>query len=131
MTLLFFLCLFVFIQIIIVLTRLELPSEVGFFAMNIILIVYIFAAWAFVSILLGFHIYLTFKNTTTNEFCKDSWESISGNPFSKYDWDYVGQASGKIASRYLEERNRNWEILRLRWWLGMRQSLKNRPIRAS
>jgi palmitoyltransferase ZDHHC9/14/18 len=63
---LFLLCLFVFIQVVIVLTRLELPEEVGYLVVNIILIVYIFAAWAFVGILLGFHIYLTLKNITTN-----------------------------------------------------------------
>ena len=60
-----------------------MPGQVGFFVMNIILIIYVFAAMGFVSVLLGFHIFLTIKNTTTNEFCKDSWETISGNPFSK------------------------------------------------
>jgi len=34
--------------------------------MNIILIIYIFAALAFVGVLLGFHIYLSVSNTTTN-----------------------------------------------------------------
>ena len=34
-------------------------------------------------VLLFFHIYLGSNNTTTNEFCKDRWKNISGNPFSK------------------------------------------------
>lgn len=81
---LFLLCLLVFIQVIITLTRLEMPDEVGFMVVGIILCIYIFVALAFVGILLGFHMFLSVRNTTTNEFCKDSWESISGNPFSKY-----------------------------------------------
>ena len=67
------LCTFVMIQIIIVLTIFELPADMGYFVMNIILIVYIFAAWMFVVILMSFHIFLTYQNTTTNEFCKDVW----------------------------------------------------------
>jgi hypothetical protein len=38
---------------------------------------------AFVYVLLFFHIYLGSINTTTNEFCKDKWKILSGNPFSK------------------------------------------------
>jgi hypothetical protein len=81
---LFLLCLFAFISIIIALTSFDLSSQLGFFIINIFLSIYIFLGFAFVTILLGFHTYLSVNNTTTNEFCKDAWETISGNPFSKY-----------------------------------------------
>lgn len=79
-------CLFsllVFIQVIIALTRFQLPEEVGYLVMNILLLVYVFAAMGFTGVLVSFHVFLSVRNTTTNEFCKDSWETISGNPFSK------------------------------------------------
>lgn len=87
---------FVFVQVIIALATIDLGIEVGFFVMNILLVLYIFLAWAFVGALLGFHIFLSAKNTTTNEFCKDSWESISGNPFSKYIKYNLGLGSARI-----------------------------------
>ena len=51
--------------------------------MNVILCLYIFAAMVFVYVLLTFHIMLLAKNITTNEFCKDSYETIANNPFAK------------------------------------------------
>lgn len=80
---LFLFTFLVFIQIIIVLTRLEASSETGYFVMNIILLLYVFAAMGFSGVLVSFHIFLSLRNTTTNEFCKDSWEAIAGNPFTK------------------------------------------------
>jgi len=65
-TTLFFMCFFCFIQIIIVLTRLDLSSQLGFFIMNILLLLYVFLAMAFVGTLLVFHLYLSTHNTTTN-----------------------------------------------------------------
>lgn len=76
-------CLLCFIQIIIVLARLDLGTQLGFFVVNILLLIYVFLAMGFVGTLLVFHLYLSTHNTTTNEFCKDAWVSISGNPFSK------------------------------------------------
>lgn len=63
---LFCFCLLAFIQIIIAFTRLSASEETGFLVMNILLIIYVTAAMAFVGVLLGFHIFLIFKNTTTN-----------------------------------------------------------------
>jgi L-cystine uptake protein TcyP (sodium:dicarboxylate symporter family) len=73
----------VFVQVIVALATIDKGLEVGFFVMNILLVLYIFVVWAFVGLLLGFHLFLSANNTTTNEFCKDSWDKISGNPFSK------------------------------------------------
>ena len=70
---LFLFTFLVFIQIIIVLTRLEASSETGYLVMNIILLLYVFAAMGFSGVLVTFHIFLSLRNTTTNEFCKDSW----------------------------------------------------------
>lgn len=70
---LFLFTFLVFIQIIIVLTRLESSSETGYLVMNIILLLYVFAAMGFSGVLVTFHIFLSLRNTTTNEFCKDSW----------------------------------------------------------
>jgi palmitoyltransferase ZDHHC9/14/18 len=63
---LFLMCLLCFIQIIIVLTRLDLGTQLGFFVMNILLLIYVFLAMAFVGTLLVFHLYLSTHNTTTN-----------------------------------------------------------------
>lgn len=72
------------IQIIIVLTRLDVGTQLAYLVINIILVLYVFVAMAFVLLLLGFHIFLSYRGTTTNEYCKDAWATISGNPFSKY-----------------------------------------------
>lgn len=55
-----------FIQIIIALTRFDLSNELGYFIMNIILLLYVFAAMGFTGVLVVFHIFLTVRNTTTN-----------------------------------------------------------------
>jgi palmitoyltransferase ZDHHC9/14/18 len=116
---LFLLCLFSFAAIIIALTRFDTATELGFFVVNIILIIYVFLGWAFVGVLLGFHIYLTVKNTTTNEFCKDAWESISGNPFSKYMPNNIDRASAKIFSKYSVTTIRYSSTQRQKWWEGV------------
>jgi L-cystine uptake protein TcyP (sodium:dicarboxylate symporter family) len=59
-------CLLVFIQIIVALTRLDTTSQLGFFIVNILLLVYVFLGMGFVGVLLGFHTYLAANNTTTN-----------------------------------------------------------------
>jgi hypothetical protein len=59
-------------------------KETIYFALNILLCVYLFAAFAFVFVLLAFHFYLIVKNITTIEFCNDVWVSASGNPYYKY-----------------------------------------------
>lgn len=62
-------CLFsllVFIQIIIALTRFQLPEEVGYLVMNILLLIYVFAAMGFTGVLVSFHVFLSVRNTTTN-----------------------------------------------------------------
>ena len=80
---LFLMVFLIFIQIIVTLIRLDKSTQVGFLVMNILLIIYDFLAMGFVGTLLVFHIYLSTHNTTTNQFCKDSWLAVSGNPFSK------------------------------------------------
>lgn len=77
-------CFLAFIQIIIVLTRISFEEYIGMKIVNILLLLYVFLAMAFTGVLSGFHTFLSVKNTTTNEFCKDAWVTISGNPFSKY-----------------------------------------------
>ena len=58
-------------------------EDLPVFIVNIVLVLYVFLFMGFTGVLLGFHVFLTTNNTTTNEFCKDSWENIAGNPFSK------------------------------------------------
>jgi|JI9StandDraft_1071089.scaffolds.fasta_scaffold501941_1 hypothetical protein len=58
----------------------EIPGIVVFGAIFTILSL---IGGAFVWVLFFFHINLTSKNMTTNEFCKKSWEGTTGNPFSK------------------------------------------------
>lgn len=63
---LFFMCFLAFIQIIIALTRFDMGSELGFFIINVLLIIYVFLGMTFVGILLFFHTFLSIKNITTN-----------------------------------------------------------------
>jgi heme A synthase len=56
----------VFIQVIIVLTRLDIPAEVGYLVVNIILLLYVLAGMGFTGVLVGFHVFLSFRNITTN-----------------------------------------------------------------
>ncbi len=78
-----FLLLVTQIQVIIVLSSGILLKSIGIFVINICLCVYILAAMVFVYVLLSFHIMLLTKNITTNEFCKESYETIANNPFAK------------------------------------------------
>ena len=55
----------------------------GLVVFGAIYIVLSLVGGSFVWVLFFFHINLTSKNMTTNEFCKKSWEGTSGNPFSK------------------------------------------------
>lgn len=71
------------VQIIAVLAKADIHAESARFAINILLVLLSFLAFAFVVTLLIFHSYLTYKNTTTNEYCKKVWNVASGNPFSK------------------------------------------------
>lgn len=63
---LFLFSFFAFIQIIIALTRFQLPSQVGYLVINILLLLYVFAAMGFTGVLVTFHIFLSVRNTTTN-----------------------------------------------------------------
>lgn len=65
-TCLFLLCLFAFVGIIIALTKFDRETELGFFIINILLIIYVCLGWIFVGVLLSFHIFLSVRNTTTN-----------------------------------------------------------------
>ena len=50
---------------------------------DIFSVVFCFVVLCFVGSLMGFHIYLILNSVTTNEFCKDTWNTLSGNPFRK------------------------------------------------
>ncbi len=71
------------VQIIYVLTKIDPRGETASFVIGIILVIYNFAAFAFVIVLLSFHCYLVSKSVTTAEFCNDVWTEVSGNPFYK------------------------------------------------
>jgi palmitoyltransferase ZDHHC9/14/18 len=55
-----------FIQVIIALNSGLVNENVGYFVMNIILLIYILAATIFVLVLISFHVFLSTKNVTTN-----------------------------------------------------------------
>lgn len=78
------------IQIIFVLANVGPHLELASFIIGIVLIIYNFAAFAFVVVLLSFHCYLINKNVTTAEFCNEVWSEVSGNPFYKYPLDELG-----------------------------------------
>ena len=59
------------------------PHSPKMLGLAIVFLILGLAGGLFVYVLLFFHIYLGAVNTTTNEFCKDKWKIISGNPFSK------------------------------------------------
>ena len=65
---LFIMVFLIFIEIIVVLTRVDknIPFQLGAFIVNILLVIYVFLAMGFVGTLLVFHIYLSTHNTTTN-----------------------------------------------------------------
>ena len=69
------------VQVIYVLSQINSSTEMLYFALNIFLCLYLFAAFTFVFALLTFHFYLIVKNITTIEFCNDVWISASGNPY--------------------------------------------------
>jgi len=55
----------------------------GYLAFNIILALLAALGCIFISTLLFLHLYLIVNNQTTNEFFKDTWDEVSGNPFAK------------------------------------------------
>jgi hypothetical protein len=63
--------------------------------LSVVLAVYAFAGWVFVTVLLVFHLNLIRTNLTTNEFCKDSWVLVAGNPFAKYSPPHLGPPAGR------------------------------------
>ena len=70
-------------QIILVFVNIEIKTEVARLVLNIILVLGVAFGIVFVFALLGFHLFLTLTNTTTNEFCKKTWESVAGNSHRK------------------------------------------------
>ena len=80
---------FAFGQAIYVIT-IALPDSVAILVFNIVLgtfvynlVIYLFLAMAFLYVLLVFHSFLTLNNVTTNEFCKETYKTLSGNPHAK------------------------------------------------
>lgn len=59
------------------------PQTVGLVIFGSIYIVLSIVGGSFVWVLFFFHVNLSGKNMTTNEYCKKSWEGTTGNPFSK------------------------------------------------
>lgn len=53
----------------------------AYFVMAIVILCASVASAGFVFPLLGFHIVFLSKNMTTNEYIKDNWEGLSGNPY--------------------------------------------------
>ena len=76
--------LLVLIQIILKFTEIKPSEEIAAMVINCILSLVVFLGILFVYILLGFHTFLLNKSATTNEFCKDTWQSVAGNPSQKY-----------------------------------------------
>jgi hypothetical protein len=70
-------------QSIYCLTKINISEDASYFGINILLTLLGILGFAFVSVLLAFHLFLMYQNTTTNEFCKKVWEKMSGNPFAK------------------------------------------------
>jgi palmitoyltransferase ZDHHC9/14/18 len=62
----FLFSLLALIQVIIVLTRLDVPAEVAYLVVNLILLLYVLAGMGFTGVLVGFHVFLSFRNITTN-----------------------------------------------------------------
>lgn len=46
--------------------------------------IYIFPAMGFAVFMFVLHLKFAATNVTTNEFCKETWETLEGNPFKKY-----------------------------------------------
>ena len=61
----------------------EVKKQIAAFVINILLTLLVVLSILFVYALLGFHIFLTATNTTTNEFCKNTWDSVAGNSHQK------------------------------------------------
>lgn len=61
---------FALAQIVISFANIDVKKQTVRFIFNIILILAVLPAIAFVYILFGFHTYLTQGNMTTNEYCK-------------------------------------------------------------
>lgn len=84
------LLLLVWIQNFIIIAKRGEVSTAAF-ALNIVLCkvymyglgILVFACMCFVYVLIFFHIYFSINNVTTYEYCKQAWDSLSGNPFSK------------------------------------------------
>lgn len=84
------------IQVSLFLRNSSLDASFGLYLTNIIELVYLIGALCFVGIILFFHCYLSSKNVTTNEYCKNIWKTFSGNPFEKYVFMYAGVAASRI-----------------------------------
>ena len=75
---------FVLAQLAVFFANVEIKKQIAPFVINILLTLLVVLSIVFVYALLGFHIFLTTTNTTTNEFCKKTWESVAGNSHQKY-----------------------------------------------
>ena len=58
-------------------------DNIGYLIANIVEILIVAPGMVFSVIMLCFHSYLAARNITTGEFCKNTWSTISGNPFQK------------------------------------------------
>lgn len=76
-------------------TRADDAHPLHWLVLSVVLAVYAFAGWLFVTVLLVFHLNLIRTNLTTNEFCKDSWVVVAGNPFAKYSPPHSGPRAGR------------------------------------
>lgn len=88
--------LFDLIQIILLFTHITPKKEVASLAVGILLAIVVVLAILFVFTLLIFHTFLSITNTTTNEFCKSTWNSLAGNSDRKYQLANLGISVGKM-----------------------------------
>ena len=82
----------------------KIKAQVAAFAISIILCILTVISIFFVYLLLGFHVFLSVTNTTTNEFCKSTWDSVAGNSHQKYQFDDQGKPAGRTFYRFSDTR---------------------------
>lgn len=87
------------IQVGLVIDDESIRNDLAQLILNIIEGIYVILGLIFVTVMLVFHCYLAGQNVTTNEYCKNMWQAISGNPFKKYSFLHLGVIVSKISPK--------------------------------